>query len=131
MAAFGITTKKHWKMRYPKKGYLLVIEGAIPLAEDGLYCTIGGRPSRICQGIRKKCSCNYLCRFMCLLRRFSCRRPTDAVGYLYQGTNKHHEFDDVTGDKPVVNLPTCPMHPERLVAIIVNYLTFGTNSRTG
>ena len=48
------------------------------------------------------------------------------MGYLYRGTRKHHYYDDVTGNTPVINLPTCPLHPERLVAVIVHYLSFGT-----
>ncbi len=36
----------------------------------------------------------------------------------------HHYYDDV-GPKPVINLPTCPLHNERLVSVIIYYLTFG------
>jgi hydrogenase small subunit len=107
-------------------GYILVIEGAIPLAEDGLFCTIGGRPfTEIVRECAKKAAaiiCVGSCASFGGIPRSG---PTDAVGYLYRGTRKHHYFDDV-GEKPVINLPTCPLHCERLVAVIVHYLTFGT-----
>jgi len=126
MAASGYHAEEALEDAISEKGYLLVIEGAIPLAEDGLYCSIGGRTFKDIVRESAKNAAAIICVGSCAsYGGFPAAGPTDAVGYLYQGTNKHHEFDDVTGDKPVVNLPTCPMHPERLVAVIVYFLTYG------
>jgi hydrogenase small subunit len=127
MAASGYQAEKALEDAISEKGYLLVIEGAIPLAEDGMYCTIGGKTFKDIVRESVKNAAAIICVGSCATYGgFPAAGPTDAVGYLYQNTNKHHEFDDVTGNKPVINLPCCPMHPERLVAVIVQYLTFGT-----
>ncbi|MBL7209029.1 MAG: hydrogenase small subunit [Dehalococcoidia bacterium] len=127
MAASGHQAEEALAKTIQEGGYLLVIEGSIPMAEDGLYCTVGGKPFK--DIVRETAS-----RAVAIVPVGSCASfggipgagPTDAVGYLFRGTQKHHYFDDVTAGKPVINLPTCPLHPERLVAVIVHYLTFGT-----
>jgi hydrogenase small subunit len=126
MAASGYQAESALAKTVEEGGYILVIEGAIPLAEDGLYCTIGGRPFK---DIVRECAQNaaaIVCVGSCATYGGIPRSgPTDAVGYLYRGTQKHHYYDDV-GNKPVINLPTCPLHCERLVAVIIHYITFGT-----
>jgi hydrogenase small subunit len=126
MTASGHQAEEALAKTVEEGGYILVIEGAIPLAEDGLYCTIGGRPFKdIVRDCARKAAA-IICVGSCATYGGIPRSgPTDAVGYLYRGTQKHHYYDDV-GDKPVINLPTCPLHCERLVAVIVHYLTFGT-----
>ena len=126
MAASGYQAEAELDRSVEEGGYILVIEGAIPLAEDGLYCTVGGRPFK---DIVRECARNaaaIVCVGSCATFGGIPRSgPTDAVGYLFRGTKKHHYYDDV-GEKPVINLPTCPLHPERLVAVLVHYITFGT-----
>lgn len=126
MAASGHQVEEALAKIMEEGGYILVIEGAIPLAEDGLYCTIGGRPFK---DIVRECAQNaavIVCIGSCATYGGIPRSgTTDAVGYLYRGTQKHHYYDDV-GNKPVINLPTCPLHCERLVAVIIHYITFGT-----
>jgi hydrogenase small subunit len=127
MAASGHKAEQALRRTIEEGGYLLVIEGSIPLAEDGLFCTVGGKPFK--DIVRETAS-----RAAAIIPVGACATfggiprsgPTDAVGYLFRGTQRHHYFDDVTRGKPVINLPTCPLHPERLVAVIVHYLTFGT-----
>jgi hydrogenase small subunit len=127
MAASGYHAEEALEDAISESGYLLVIEGAIPLAEDGLYCTIGGKTFKDIVRDSVKNAAAVICVGSCAtFGGFPAAGPTDAVGFLYQNTKRHHEFDDVLGSKPVINLPCCPMHPERLVAVIVHYLTFGT-----
>jgi len=127
MAASGYHTEEAMEQTIAEGGYLLVIEGSIPLAEDGMYCTVAGKKFK---DIVRECAANAAAIIpvgaCATFGGIPAAGPTDAVGYLYRGTQLHHEYDDVTGDKPVINLPTCPLHPERLVAVIVHYLTFGT-----
>jgi hydrogenase small subunit len=127
MVASGYQAEEALADTVKEGGYLLVIEGSIPLAEDGLFCTIGGKPFK---DIVEECAENaaaIICVGSCASFGGIPRSgPTDAVGYLYRGTQKHHYYDHVTGKTPVINLPTCPLHAERLVAVIVHYLTFGT-----
>jgi hydrogenase small subunit len=126
MAASGYLAEEAMAKTVAEGGYILVIEGAIPLAEDGLFCTIGGKPFKDIVREAAKNAAAIICVGSCASYGGIPRSgPTDAVGYLYRGTQKHHYYDDV-GEKPVINLPTCPLHCERLVAVIVHYLTFGT-----
>ncbi len=126
MAGSGYQAEEILAQTVAEGGYILVIEGAIPLAEDGRYCTIGGRTFKDIVG---ECAANaaaIICVGSCATFGGIPRSgPTDAVGYLYRGTQLHHHYDYL-GEKPVINLPTCPLHVERLVAVIVHYLTFGT-----
>ena len=126
MAASGYQSENILKKTIDEGNYILVIEGSIPLAEDGLFCVVGGRPFKEIVRETAKNAALIVCVGSCASFGGIPRSgPTDAVGYLFRGTRKHHYFDDV-GEKPVINLPTCPLHPERLVAVIVHYLTFGT-----
>lgn len=43
MAASGHLAEEAKAATIAAGGYLLVVEGSIPVAEDGIYCTIGGR----------------------------------------------------------------------------------------
>ncbi|MFA5628701.1 MAG: hydrogenase small subunit [Dehalococcoidales bacterium] len=127
MAASGHHAEQALNDAIKEGGYLLVIEGSIPLAEDGLYCQVGGRTFKdIVRECASKAAAVIPIGACATFGGLNSAGPTDAVGYLYRNRKKHHEFDDVTGNKPVINLPCCPMHPERLVAVIVHYLTFGT-----
>jgi hydrogenase small subunit len=127
MAASGYQSEDALDETVAEGDYILVIEGSIPLAEDGLFCTVAGKTFRdIVHDCAEK-AVAIICVGACATYGgIPGAGPTDAVGYLFRGTKKHHYYDDVTGDTPVINLPTCPLHPERLVAVIIHYLTFGT-----
>lgn len=126
MAGSGYQAEEIMAKTVAEGGYILVIEGSIPLAQDGLFCTIGGKPFKDIVRESAKNAAAIVCVGSCSSYGGIPRSgPTDAVGYLYRGTQLHHYFDDV-GNKPVVNLPTCPLHAERLVAVLIHYLTFGT-----
>jgi len=101
--------------RHPD-GYIAIVEGAIPLAADGVYCTIGGRA--VSEVVREVCS-----GAIFTIAVGSCAfdggapaaggGPTGAVGVA-----------QLVPDAQLVNLPGCPMNVENLTATIVNYLTF-------
>ncbi len=127
MAASGHQAEEALAKTIAEGDYILVIEGSIPLAEDGLFCTIGGKPFKDIVRDTARNAAAIICVGSCATYGGIPRSgPTDAVGYLFRGTQRHHYYDDVTGNKPVINLPTCPLHCERLVAVIVHYLSFGT-----
>jgi len=126
MAGSGYQAEDILSKTIAEGGYILVIEGAIPLAQDGLFCTIGGKPFKDIVRESAKNAAAIVCVGSCSSYGGIPRSgPTDAVGYLYRGTQLHHYYDDV-GNKPVINLPSCPLHSERLVAVVIHYLTFGT-----
>lgn len=103
--------------RFPN-GYVAVVEGSIPIAEDGIYCAIGGRTFRdiaveVCSGALAVVAVGS-CAFDGGLPA-AAGGPTGAVGigHLVRGV-------------PIINLPGCPMNVQNLTATIVHYLTFGT-----
>jgi hydrogenase small subunit len=100
---------------YPN-GYILVVEGSIPLAENGIYCTVGGRTFRdlVTQAGEHA---------LAVIAVGSCAfdgglpaadgGPTGAVGVQH-----------MLPGKTVINMPGCPMNVQNLTATIVHYLTF-------
>jgi hydrogenase small subunit len=101
---------------YPH-GYLAVVEGSIPLADGGIYCTIGGGAfteivAEVCGGA------------LATIAVGSCAWDgglPSAAG----GITRAVGVDQFLPGVNVVNLSGCPMNPENLTATIVHYLTFG------
>ena len=99
-----------------KGKYLVVVEGAIPMADDGIYCTIGGRTAidiarEVCGNAAATIAVG-ACAFDGGLVR-SGPDPTHALGV--------HEA--IPGLK-VVNMAGCPHNPANTAALLVHYLTF-------
>jgi len=127
MAAAGHQADEALHKTVEEGGYVLVIEGSIPMAEDGLFCTVSGKPFKdIVRDAASNAAVIVPVGACASYGGIPRSGPTDAVGFLYRGTQRHGYFDDVAAGKPVINLPTCPVHPERLVAVLIHYLTFGT-----
>jgi len=100
-----------------KGKYLVVVEGSIPMAEGGVYCTIGGRTAvdiarEVCRGAAATIAVG-ACAWDGGLPAAG-PNPTGAVGL--------HEA--VPGIK-IVNLPGCPHNSVNTAAVLVHYLTFG------
>ncbi|HJV25025.1 MAG TPA: hydrogenase small subunit [Aromatoleum sp.] len=99
-----------------KGKYLLVIEGAIPTKEDGIYCKVGGQTAI---ELTKECAADAAA----VIAIGSCAswggmpstgpNPTGATGVA-----------EVLG-KPVVTIPGCPPNPYNFLATVVHFLTFG------
>ena len=118
MAAAGTAAEeaRAATMRDFPNGYILIVEGSIPLADDGIYCTVGGRTF---ESIVREAGENALatiavgsCAFDGGLPKAG-GGPTHAVG-----------VKDLLPGKTVINLPGCPMNVQNLTATIVHYLTF-------
>jgi hydrogenase small subunit len=101
--------------RFPD-GYLAVVEGAIPTADGGMACTVGGRPFRdvvreVCDGAIATIAVG-ACAFDGGVPGSNGGR-TDAVG-----------VDEVAPNARLISLPGCPINVENLTATIAHYLTF-------
>jgi len=99
-----------------KGKYLVVVEGSIPTADDGVYCTISGRTAldiarEVCGSAAATIAVG-ACAWDGGLPRAN-PNPTGAVGL--------HEA--VPGIK-IVNLPGCPHNSVNTAAVLVHYLTF-------
>ncbi len=117
MAASGHLAEEAKGHTIQAGGYLLVVEGAIPVAEDGIYCTIGGRSSvdilaEAAAGAIAVVAVGNCAAFGGIPK--ASPNPTGAASVM-----------ELVKDKPVLNLPGCPMNAVNLTATVVHFLTFG------
>jgi hydrogenase small subunit len=105
-------------MQKYKGKYIAIVEGAVPMKDDGVYCTIGGESAL--HIVREVCG-----NAMATLAVGSCAswggvasaspNPTGCVG-----------VKEAVPGATVVNLPGCPVNVENITATIVHFLTFGS-----
>ncbi|HXG44804.1 MAG TPA: hydrogenase small subunit [Gemmatimonadales bacterium] len=97
--------------------YVLVVTGSIPLAEGGIYTTIGGRTAKAILEEAAAGAAAILAVGACAhwgSVQAARPNPTGAVG-----------VQDVIKDKPVVNIAGCPPIGDVVTATVVHFLTFG------
>ncbi len=98
--------------------YVLVVEGAIPTKENGIYIKIAGKPGLdILRDVGSQAAA--------IIAIGSCAswggipsaepNPTGAVG-----------VDAIIKDKPIVNIPGCPANPYNLLGTVLQYALTGT-----
>lgn len=111
------------RMIKDEKGqYILIVEGSIPLDEGGEYCTVGEvdeKPITAHEWITEIGN-----NALAVVSVGACAtwggipaatpNPTGAVP-----TSK------VVKDKPIINIPGCPPHPDWMVGTLVNVLKYG------
>lgn len=109
-----------WETVEKEKGrYVAVIEGSIPTAEDGIYCTIGGetaveRVKRVCKDASAViCVGTCACFGGIPMAR---PNPTGAKGVK----------EVVPEIKNLIHLPACPVNVINISATLVHLLTFDT-----
>ena len=117
MAASGNLAEAAKKQTIAAGGYLLVVEGSIPTANDGVYCCIGGRTAvdLLSEAASKAAAVIAVgtCATFGGIPKAK-PNPTGAVGVM-----------DLVKDKPVLNLSGCPYNVVNLTGTVVHYLTFG------
>jgi hydrogenase small subunit len=100
-----------------KGKYIVVVEGAIPKGDGGVYCTIGGRTAlSIVQDVCKDAAAVIAvgaCAWDGGLVAAS-PNPTGATG-----------LQAVLPGTTVVNLGGCPHNPANTAAVLTHYITFG------
>ena len=111
------------RMIAEEKGkYILVVDGSIPTEEDGLYCTVGEKDDQPITALDwiKSLGENALA----VVAIGSCAAwggipsaPPNPTGAVPAST--------IIKDKPVINIPGCPPHPDWMIGTIVNVLKYG------
>jgi hydrogenase small subunit len=107
------------KAAHEGKGkYVLIIEGAIPEKDNGIYCRVGGKTA--IETVRK-----YAADAGAIIAIGSCAswggvpsaspNPTQARG-----------APEILKGKTVLTLPGCPANPYNLLGTVLQYATFGT-----
>ena len=102
--------------KYPGQ-YILLVEGAVPLADDGIYCTIAGRSAK---AILEEAAAGAAA----VIAWGSC-----ASNGCIQAANPNPTHatpvHKLIHDKPIINVPGCPPIGEVMAGTIVHLLTFG------
>jgi hydrogenase small subunit len=107
--------------------YVCVIEGAIPVKENGDYCKIGGRTAVeiVTEAVNQAGA---------IIAIGSCAswggvpsadpNPTGATGV--PQLLKNANYAAYLRGRPVVTLPGCPANPYNFLGTVLQYVTFGT-----
>jgi len=98
--------------------YLLIVDGSIPLGQDGAYSCIGGRSNvdmlkEAAAGAAAVIAVGSCASFGGIPKANP--NPTGAVS-----------VSDLVKDKPIVNIPGCPPIPVVMTGVLAHYLTFGS-----
>jgi hydrogenase small subunit len=101
-----------------KGQYILVVEGAIPLKDDGIYCYVGGKKAvdtlkRVAADAAAVVAIGSCASWGGIPSSFP--NPTQAVGApeVLKGSGK-----------AIVTLPGCPANPYNLLGTVLQYATF-------
>lgn len=98
-------------------GYVLVVEGSIPLAESGDYCVVAGETFKETVKRAAQSAAAILPIGACATYGGIPKAgPTDA-----QGVDDFLQSQGI--NKPLINLPGCPVHPTWFINTVVSYLT--------
>ncbi len=119
MAAAGHAAESAAKaaMEAEKGKYLLVVTGSVPLAEDGIYLTIGGRTAKAVLEEAAEGAAAIIAVGACAhwgSVQAARPNPTGAVG-----------ISEVIKNRPVVNIAGCPPIADVVTATVAHFLTFG------
>ena len=112
MAAAGHKSEDALHHTIKEGGYVLIVEGSIPTADDR-FCMIAGRPfHEIVLECANKAAAIIAVGACASYGGIPAAGPTGAVG-----------VRDIVKNKPIINLSTCPVHVDHLVGTVVYYLT--------
>ncbi|MBP2652751.1 MAG: hydrogenase (NiFe) small subunit HydA [Firmicutes bacterium] len=118
-AAAGEPFEQHFKEIIEKYAgqYILAVEGGVPLAENGIYCMVGGRPFVT---VLKEAAAGAAA----IVEYGSCSawggiqsakpNPTNTVA-----------VSQIVGGTTIVKVPGCPPIPEVMTAVIMHFALFG------
>lgn len=111
MAASGHQAESAYKATVKEGGYVLVVEGSIPTADDR-FCMVGGRPFKeIVLEAASNAAAIIAVGACATFGGIPAAGPTKAVG-----------VSEIVKNKPIINLSTCPVHVDHLVGTIAYYL---------
>ena len=118
MAAAGKQAEEalHRTMAQSKGQYLMLVEGAVPLADDGVYCCIGGRSALdIIQEAAKDAKA--------IIAWGSCA-SNGCIQAAHPNPTRATPVHKIISGKPIVNVAGCPAIGEVMTGTVVHLLTF-------
>ena len=119
MAASGHNAEeaKQESMKENYGNYILVVEGAIPMKDDGVYCTIAGRSAI---DILKESAAGAAA----IITYGSCS-AWGGIQAAHPNPTGSVPVDAIIKDKPIIRVPGCPPISEVMTGVIMHYATFG------
>lgn len=119
MAAAGHQAEeaKHATMEKYKGKYICIVEGSIPVKDNGVYCTVGGKSAvQILEEVGGNAA------FVIAVGTCATFGGLPAA---YPNPTGAKSVKELLPNKTVINLPGCPMNVDNLTGCIVHYLLFG------
>ncbi|EFN00293.1 hydrogenase 2 small subunit [Actinobacillus pleuropneumoniae] len=117
-AAFGDQAEdnKHNAMHKYKGQYILVVDGSIPVKDDGIYCMIAGKP--VLEHIKEAAK-----DAMAIIAIGSCAA---WGGVPSSGNNPTgaSSLSDILPGMPIINIPGCPPNPHNFLATVAYIITY-------
>lgn len=114
MAASGHLAKKAYHDTVKQGGYILVVEGSVPAADDR-FCMIGGRPfKKILEEAAQEAGAIIAVGACATYGGIPAATPSKGIG-----------LNKALPDKTIVNLSTCPVHADHLAGTVLYFLTTG------
>jgi hydrogenase small subunit len=122
MAAAGDLAVSAAETALDAGGYILVIEGSIPVAENGKYCYLWQGMTAL-EGVEV-----FSEKAAYIVAVGTCAAYGGLVAGEPNPTGAKGVSEIVNG-KPLINLPGCPTHPDWIVGTIAHLLTYGEAPR--
>ena len=102
-----------------KGKYLLFVEGAIPMAMNGQYGTVGASGETFHDHLVRMAKDSAAVVAVGTCATFggvpaAAPNPTGAVGVM-----------DIVKGKPIINIPACPANPANMVGVVLHYVLTG------
>lgn len=114
MVASGQMAEEVYKDTVKKGGYVLIVEGSVPSADDR-FCMIGNRPfKKILEEAAKNAAAIIAVGACATYGGIPAATPSKGIG-----------LNKALPGKTVINLPTCPVHPDHLAGTLLYFLTTG------
>ncbi len=114
MAASGHLAENVYHDTVKQGGYVLIVEGSVPSADDR-FCMIGGRSfKKILEEAAQKAAAIIAVGACATYGGIPAATPTKGIG-----------LNKALPGKAVINLPTCPVHADHLAGTVLYFLTTG------
>lgn len=121
MASAGFQAEEQLEeaMEHFKGKYLLFVEGAIPMANNGVYGTVGASGETFYENLMRTSKDAAAVVAVGSCATFggipaAAPNPTGAVGVM-----------DLVKNKPIINIPACPANPANMVGVVLHYVLTG------
>lgn len=117
-AGHKVEEMKKKSMEENKGKYLLVVEGAIPVKDGGIYCKIAGET--MLQATKEAAE------HAAAIVAFGSCASWGGVQSAYPNPTEARGAQAVLPGKTVVNIPGCPPNPANFLGTVLYFVTFGS-----